>query len=118
MKFSASVIGIDKVLRKLDRQLGEDAIADIDGITEAYARKMAAESAEMAPVKDGLLKNSIASSPQQSDEDIHVWEYGSNLPYAVKQEFTHPSRKAFIRNAVWNNRDKYSNAVLKRLTKG
>lgn len=117
MKFNVSVSGIDAVLRKLERHLGDEAVTDIDRITEAYARKMANESAEMAPVKDGLLKNSIASSPQPSDE-LHVWEYGSNLPYATKQEYTHPTQKAFIRRSVWNNREKYSNAILKRITKG
>ncbi len=117
MKLNVKVSGIDKVLRKLDRQLGDSAIADVDRITEAYVRKMANESAEMAPVKDGLLKNSIASSPQQSDE-VHVWEYGSNLPYATKQEYEHPTNKAFIRRSVWNNREKYRDAVLKRITKG
>lgn len=117
MKFNVKVSGIDKVLRKLDRHMGDEAVSDVDKITEAYARKMANESSEMAPVKDGLLKNSIASSPQPSDE-LHVWEYGSNLPYATKQEYTHPTQKAFIRKPVWNNREKYRDAVLKRITKG
>lgn len=118
MKLNVSVKGLDDVLRKLEKQLGKEAEGDLDKITEAYARKMAAEAAEMAPLKDGFLKNSIASSPQQSDDDIHTWEYGSNLPYATRQEYEHKSRKGFIRKSVWNNREKYRAAIKKRITRG
>lgn len=117
MKLNAKAIGVDKALRMLERRIGGEAIRDIDNITEAYARKMASESAEMAPIKDGPLRNSIASSPQPSDE-LHVWEYGSDLPYAVRQEYEHKTNKAFIRRAVWNNREKYRAAIKKRITRG
>ena len=118
MKLNVKVAGLDDVLRKLDKQLGQQAIDDLDKITEAYARKMANESAEMAPIKDGPLRNSIASSPQVSDDDIHVWEYGSNLPYATRQEYEHKTNKAFIRKSVWNNREQYRAAIRKRITRG
>ena len=118
MKLNVKVTGLDDVLRKLEKQLGQQAVDDLDKITEAYARQMANESAGMAPIKDGLLRNSIASSPQQSDEDTHVWEYGSNLPYATRQEYEHKTNKAFIRKSVWNNREKYRAAIKKRITRG
>ena len=118
MKLNVKVTGLDDVLRKLDKQLGQQAVDDLDKITEAYARKMANESAEMAPIKDGLLRNSIASSPQVSDDDTHVWEYGSNLPYATRQEYEHKTNKGFVRKAVWNNREKYRAAIKKRITRG
>lgn len=116
--FNVTVKGLDEVIRKLDKQLGQQAVDDIDKITEAYARKMAEESAGMAPIKDSFLKNSIAASPQPSDDELHVWEYGSNLPYATRQEYEHKTNKGFIRKSVWNNREKYRNAVLKRITRG
>lgn len=116
MKLNVKVTGVDDIIRKLNRHMGAQAIADVDKITEAYARSMANESAEMAPVKDGALRNSIASSPEQIEE--HVWQYGSNLPYAKRQEYEHKTNKAFIRKSIWNNRDKYRNAIKKRLTKG
>lgn len=116
-KFDVKVEGVDKLLRKLDRISGAKAVADIDRITEAYARKMAAESARMAPVKTGALKNSIAKSPRPSDEP-HAWEWGSHLPYATRQEYEHRTHKAFARRAIWNNEKKYRDAVMRRLTKG
>lgn len=116
--FNVKVTGLEETLRKLDKQLGQQAIDDIDNITEAYAKKMAAESAEMAPLKDAFLKNSIASSPQVSNDDIRVWEYGSNLPYATRQEYEHKTNKAFIRKSVWNNREQYRAAIRKRISRG
>lgn len=118
--FSVDVKGLDDVLRMLEKQLGQQAVDDIDKITEAYARKMAAESAEMAPVaavRGGRLRNSIAGSAQPSDE-LHVWEYGSDLPYATRQEYEHKTNKGFMRKSVWNNREKYRAAIKKRITRG
>lgn len=118
MRPSVTVTGIDQLLRQLERQAGKEAVADIDKITEAYARKMAGESAQMAPVDTSLLKNTIASSPEPA-LDEHHWQYGTGeLPYAIIQEYEHKSNKAFIRRAVWNNREKYRLAVLNRILKG
>lgn len=116
--FNVDVKGIAETIRKLDKHLGQEAVDDLDLITEAYARQMAKESAELAPVDLGALKGSIASSPQQSDENVHIWEWGSNLPYATRQEYEHKTRKGFVRKAVWNNREKYRNAIRKRLSRG
>lgn len=112
-----SVIGLDRTLKKFQNMSGQQAIRDVDKITETYARKMASEAANNAPVDTGALKNSLASSPQPSKQP-HVWQWGSNLPYATRQEFEHRTRKAFVRKAIWNNEDAYKQAVLRRLTKG
>lgn len=117
MKLNVKVSGIDGVLKSLDKRLGDELEKDIDRITEAYARKMAGDAANNAPVDTGLLKNSLASSPKKSAEP-NTWEYGSNLPYAVKQEYTHKTRKAFVRRSVWDNEDGYRQAVFKRVKKG
>ena len=118
MKKNVSVIGIEEMIRKLDRHIGEQAIQDVDRITETYARKMANESSNMAPIDSGALKGSIASSPQESDESKHIWEWGSDLPYATRQEYEHRTQKGFVRKSVWNNRTPYREAVKNRLTRG
>lgn len=82
---------------------------DIANTTEAYTRKAANESAEMAPVKDGKLRNSIVASPEQIDE-TH-WQYGSDVEYARKQEYEHKTQKAFIRKSVWNNETPYREKI-------
>ena len=110
-------VDISAALSKLDKALGAEVVKDVDKITEAYARKMAGEAANDAPVETGLLKNSIASSPKPAPEP-HTWQYGSDLPYARRQEYEHKSRKAFIRRSVWNNEEGYRNAVARRVKKG
>lgn len=114
--FNLKVTGIDDVIKRLGRHIGADALSDVSKTTETYARKMANESADMAPIKDGALRNSIASSPEQID--TYTWQYGSDLPYALRQEYEHKTNKAFIRKSVWNNREAYRKAVKNRLING
>ena len=109
-----SMPGLANVIRTFDALAGNAVLNDIDRISETYARKMAEESAAMAPVDTASLRNSIASSPQESTVE-HVWEYGSNLPYAIKMEYTHPTNRAFIRKTVWDNREKYRRAIKERI---
>lgn len=116
MKLSVSVTGIDKLTKKLDGWAGQAALDDVDKVTETYTRKMANESAAMAPVLDNILAPSIVASPAQVEKG--VWEYGSNLEYAQRQEYEHKTRKGFIRKAVWNNRTPYRVAVRRELMKG
>ena len=111
------IIGLDAVMSKFEKMGGSQTISDVDRVTETYARKMASEAALNAPVKTGALKNSLASSPRPAPEP-HTWQWGSNLPYATRQEFEHRSRKAFVRKAIWNNEKAYKQAVVRRLTKG
>lgn len=117
-QFNVRVIGLEALIRDLGRMVDAQAQADIDGIAEAYARKMAEQASAMAPIDLGGLKGSIASSPQVSDDNEHIWEFGSNLPYATKMEYTHPTNKGFVRKSVWDNREKYRKAVIKRILRG
>ena len=114
MNINVKVDGIDDVLRQFGKWTGQAYAKEIDKVSETYARKMARESAAKAPILDGFLKGSIATSPQPGDK-LGEWTYGSDLPYARRQEYEHRSKKAFIREVVWNNRDKYRNAVLKQV---
>ncbi len=114
MNINVNIIGLDALERRF-RQLGAEALIRSDRVTETYARKMANESAGMAPVKDNILAPSIAASPKRVK--IAEWEYGSNVIYARRQEYEHATRKGFIRKAVWNNRAPYREALLREIMK-
>ena len=116
--FHVRTFGDKKVLEKFAQMSGKETVEDIERITEAYARKMAGEAATLAPVKTGALKNSIAKSPRKVHGEDVVWEWGTDLPYGLRQEYEHRSRKGFVRKAIWNNRNKYRDAVRRRITKG
>lgn len=111
---SVRVTGTNEVVRNLEK-LTAQMEQSISNTTEAYARKIANEAAEAAPEKTGALKNSIVSSPTQVEPTL--WELGSDLPYATRQEFEHSTKKAFMRNAVENNRGPFTNAI-QRITEG
>lgn len=110
-----NITGLNNVMRALSNMADSSMVGDLERISETYARKMAQESSDLAPIKDGALRGSLASSPERSDVAEHVWEYGSDLPYAVKMEYTHPTNKAFIRKVVWDNRAKYRKAIKERI---
>ena len=112
MNINIKVDGIDEVMKEFGKWTGQAYAKDIDKVSETYARKMAKESAGKAPIDTGSLKGSIASSPAPGGT-LGEWTYGSDLPYARRQEYEHASAKGFIREVVWNNRDKYREAVRK-----
>lgn len=114
MRLNVRMHGLDKVMRKIAVKETE-SIYNVDKITETYTRKMANESAQMAPVKSGNLRASITASPRRLEPGL--WQYGSNLAYARRQEYEHRSRKGFIRKSVWNNRSPYREAVKREVTK-
>lgn len=114
MKISVKSFGTKEVA-KMFLKKSDEAFNIADNVTETYTRKMANESAEMAPVDTGKLKNSIAASPERIAKG--EWQYGSDVEYARRQEYEHRTRKGFIRKAVWNNRDKYRETLRRELTK-
>lgn len=113
--FNVSIKGVDAVVKKFDRLSGEKVSTELERVTETYARKMANESAAQAPRLTGQLKNSIVSSPRAMDGKRGVWQWGSNLAYAQRQEYEHKSHKGFIRKSVWSNRDLYRKAIRQRI---
>lgn len=84
---------------------GAKARVTADKVSEKYARKMANESAGMAPVDSGDLRANLQASPRRLAPG--TWEYGGTLPYTRRQEYEHKTRKGFIRKSVWNNRNDY-----------
>lgn len=114
MRINVKVSGLDAVMKDFSEK-GIQAQYRADKVTETYTRKMANESAAMAPVLSGDLRASIAASPRRLK--LATWEFGSSLPYARRQEYEHASRKGFIRKSVWRNRNDYRAAVRREITK-
>ena len=114
MNLYIKVQGVDKVSNSFSLK-GTKARMRADNVTETYTRKMANESAGLAPVDTGDLRASIAASPEKLDDAL--WQYGSALPYALRQEYEHTSKKGFIRKSVYNNREKYREALRREVTK-
>lgn len=114
MKLNIGVSGLEAVMKDFSLR-GIKAQGDADKVTETYTRKMANESGQMAPVESSDLRNSILASPHRISPA--VWEYGSGLPYARRQEYEHASKKGFIRRSVWNNREAYREALKREVTK-
>ncbi|MEK3887255.1 hypothetical protein [Bacillus sp. FSL K6-3431] len=115
MNINVNVTGIEKLTKKISGIAGQAALNNADKITETYTRKMANESAAMAPVLDNILAPSIAASPEPLGKG--VWQYGSTLEYARRQEYENASHKGFIRKSVWNNRTPYREALKKEFTR-
>lgn len=114
MRVNIKVSGLDKVMNDFTTR-GVQAQYRADKVTETYTRKMANESAKMAPVDTGALRASIAASPRRLK--VGTWEYGSHLPYARRQEYEHWSKKGFIRKSVWNNREAYREAIKREISR-
>lgn len=97
-----------------------DAATDdaVSKTVETYARKMASDAADNAPIKDGLLKGSLAASPTPAKKLKHTWTWGSNLPYARRQEYEHRAHKGFVRRSIWANRKAFREALKRRLIEG
>lgn len=104
--FTVKVTGVEDLVRQLDvRHVEREA----NQVTKTYAMKMAVAAALNAPRKDGWLKNSLISSVKM--ESMGVWSFGSNLPYALRQEYEHKTKKGFVRKAVWKYRGEYREAM-------
>jgi hypothetical protein len=114
--FTGTITGAKELERRLGKKAAVRLKQELDESTELYARKIASEAAETAPVDTGLLANSIASSPRQ--ERVMSWLIGSPLPYAVVQEYEHKSQKAFFRKSIWGNRTAFRDDIKQRIRSG
>ena len=114
MRINVKVQGIEKVMNDFS-QKGLAAQSRADKVTETYTRKMANDSAAMAPVKSGDLRANLLASPRRVSNA--VWEYGGTLAYTRRQEYEHKSKKGFIRKSVWRNRNDYREAVRREVTR-
>lgn len=111
------VKGVEEAIRRA-KATRDDLIRELGGTTERAALGVANEAASNAPRLHGFLRNSITSSPEKKDD--LTWEVGSDLPYAQRQEYEHPSRKGFFRQALAKESPLFKKAietVLKRVGK-
>src|SRR5690625_8000571 len=111
---NVNVKGLDKVMRDFS-VAGIKEQGNADKVTETYTRKMANDSADMAPVKSGDMSANIAASPHRLKPA--GWEYGGTLPYNHRQDYEHKTKKGFIRKAVWKNRNDYREALKREVSK-
>ena len=113
MRMNIGVTGVDKIMNDFS-QKGLAAQYRADKVTETYTRKMANESADLAPVDTGDLRASITACPRRVSNA--VWEYGSDLAYARVNEYENHTHKGFIRKSIWNNRTPYREALKREVT--
>lgn len=99
----------NRVLDKVGNRGAKKLTKDIDTVTHNTAKQAAADSSSKAPVLTGRLRDSIYGS------EVRVapmaYEYGSNMPYATKQEYENPRHPAFIRKSMWNIETPYKQAI-------
>ena len=114
MRLNVNVKGLDSVMKDFSLA-GIKAQGNADKVTETYTRKMANDSAGMAPVKSGDMRANLASSPHRNAPAS--WQFGGTLPYTRRQEYEHKTRKGFIRKAVWKNRNDYREALRREVAK-
>jgi len=110
------VTGAKEVMTRFKHFYDGHTQAAVGNTVETFTRKMANESSGNAPIKDGYLKGSLASSPEKLGPT--EWSFGSDLPYALRQEYEHRTHKGFVRKAVWNNREAYRKAIKSRIIEG
>src|SRR5690625_5172224 len=111
-KINISVIGLEKDLSDMTKK-GRQAAQKADKVTEKYARIMANDAGQGAPVKSGDLRANVIASPSRLK--LGERELGGTLAYARRPEYGHKTHKGFIRKAVWNNRKAYRDEMRKEV---
>lgn len=106
MRMTCQIKGLQNTLDKLSADPIRKAV---DEVTEDTTYKMVNHATQNAPRLHGRLAGSIASSPTKRAEAS--WTWGSDMPYATRQEYEHATRRAFIRNAVWTYEPYYFNMI-------
>lgn len=90
--------GIDKVIRKLGSDAADRLHEAIETDIGVEARKQAVQAAKDSPVETGALRASLLSSPRREGRLTYYW--GTYLPYGLRQEYEHKTKKGWMR-AAW-----------------
>lgn len=109
MRITVKAHGLEELEKRFSKGSLKRMRERVDKTTEEYARKMANDSAAMAPVLYNVLRPSIAASVRK-EKEMH-WYYGSPVPYARRWEYEHRSKAGYFRKSVWRNRQAYRQAV-------
>ncbi|PAD35977.1 HK97 gp10 family phage protein [Terribacillus saccharophilus] len=99
MKFKVTSSDDNKLIKALGRSAADELRREIDITVEEHTRSMADGASDNAPVLTGALRDSIPRSVDKV-EDM-VWLFGSEMPYAQRQEYEHRSHSAYFRRAIW-----------------
>lgn len=99
MKFNVKVTGINEVRNKLGARAASELEGALDLDIGVGTRKIANQAADNAPIETGALKASIRYSTRR--DGSMSWHFGSYLPYALRQEYEHKTKNAYMRRAWW-----------------
>lgn len=102
MNLTISAHGIRDVIEQLGSDAARELWDELDKDVERNAIKIANQAAENAPVKTGKLAGSIPPSVKRVRKAKFI--FGSDVPYATRQEYEHDTKKAFFRRALWAGR--------------
>ncbi|WP_026593000.1 hypothetical protein [Bacillus sp. UNC437CL72CviS29] len=98
MKISTRVTGMENVMRINNPNRYKTQVANT---VEKHARLQANTASNRAPVDSGLLAGSIPPSVKPFNGDKTGWLYGSDVEYAAVQEYTHKTKKGFMRKTAF-----------------
>ncbi|MFS0562621.1 HK97 gp10 family phage protein [Terribacillus sp. 179-K 1B1 HS] len=97
---SVKAEGVRQLMAEL-KQIGRKAEDIADEEAEKFIRNVASDASKMAPVDTGKLSNSLPAGVER--EGSGIWVIRDGTDYTLVQEYTHKTKKAFIRTAVWDN---------------
>lgn len=98
MKVSARIKGIEDIYRMNNPDRYKTPVANM---VEKHARLQANTASNRAPVESGNLAGSIPPSVKAFNGDKMGWSYGSKVEYAAVQEYTHKTKKGFMRKTMF-----------------
>lgn len=102
VKYRVRAKGLNEVNSHFGSRAANKLRSRVGLALEEGIRDMAEDSFEMAPKDTTALAHSIMASVQK--EAPLTWYYGSNMPYAQRQEYEHKSKKAYFRRSVNKNK--------------
>lgn len=98
MRITVKVRGMDDVLRGVNPAKYKKPI---NQTVEKHAMLQANDASQRAPVDSGALAASIPASISPIAGVAVGWSYGSPLIYAAVQEYTHATKKGFLRKSAF-----------------
>ncbi|PFN86350.1 hypothetical protein COJ67_16505 [Bacillus thuringiensis] len=98
MKVSTRIKGMEAIYRMANPDRYKTPVANT---VEKHARLQANTASNRAPVESGNLAGSIPPSVKAFNGDKTGWSYGSEVEYAAVQEYTHKTKKGFMRKTMF-----------------
>jgi hypothetical protein len=98
MKVSTRIKGLENIYRMANPDRYKTPVANT---VEKHARLQANTASNRAPVESGNLAGSIPPSVKAFNGDKTGWSFGSDVEYAAVQEYTHRTKKGFMRKTMF-----------------